>query len=107
MAPWIALRLLAGVASALTFVIAVSSLLSNLQGHPAHLPGWAFAESAPASRCPACWSWFVRVVALDAATAAAVLRNGFPHHMPLVRNVAPARQPALAETAPDPSRVPA
>lgn len=41
-AVWSALRLLAGVASALIFVIAVSSLLSNLQGHPAHLPGWAF-----------------------------------------------------------------
>jgi MFS family permease len=39
---WSVLRLLAGVASALIFVIAVSSLLRNLQGHPAHLPGWAF-----------------------------------------------------------------
>jgi MFS family permease len=39
---WIALRLLAGVASALIFVCAVSSLLSNLPGHPAHLSGWAF-----------------------------------------------------------------
>jgi MFS family permease len=39
---WIALRLLAGVASALIFVSAVSSLLNNLQGHPAHLSGWAF-----------------------------------------------------------------
>ncbi len=39
---WWALRLLAGVASALVFVIAVSSLLSNLRGHPAHLPGWGF-----------------------------------------------------------------
>ena len=41
-AVWIALRLLAGVASALIFVIAVSSLLSHLREHPAHLPGWAF-----------------------------------------------------------------
>jgi MFS family permease len=39
---WWVLRLLAGVASALVFVIAVSSLLSNLRGHPAHLPGWGF-----------------------------------------------------------------
>lgn len=39
---WSALRLLAGVASALIFVIAVSSLLSNLQGRPAHLAGWGF-----------------------------------------------------------------
>ncbi|WP_432187367.1 YbfB/YjiJ family MFS transporter [Streptomyces sp. Tue6028] len=41
-AVWIALRLPAGVASALIFVIAVSSLLSHLREHPAHLPGWAF-----------------------------------------------------------------
>jgi predicted MFS family arabinose efflux permease len=39
---WIALRLLAGLTSALIFVIAASSLLSHLRGHPAHLPGWAF-----------------------------------------------------------------
>jgi MFS family permease len=37
---WLVLRLLAGVASALVFVIAVSSLLSHLRDHPAHLPGW-------------------------------------------------------------------
>ena len=41
-AVWWALRLLAGVASALVFVIAASSLLSHLRGHPAHLPGWGF-----------------------------------------------------------------
>ncbi|MFF4554252.1 YbfB/YjiJ family MFS transporter [Streptomyces sp. NPDC001422] len=39
---WMALRLSAGVASALVFVIAVSSLLSHLRVHPAHLTGWAF-----------------------------------------------------------------
>ncbi|MFF0141789.1 YbfB/YjiJ family MFS transporter [Streptomyces sp. NPDC005227] len=39
---WMMLRLLAGVASALVFVIAVSSLFSHLREHPAHLPGWAF-----------------------------------------------------------------
>lgn len=39
---WLALRLVAGVASALVFVIAVNSLLGHLRGHPAHLPGWAF-----------------------------------------------------------------
>ncbi|MFG2475700.1 YbfB/YjiJ family MFS transporter [Streptomyces fagopyri] len=41
-AVWTALRLTAGAASALVFVIAVSSLLSHLHDHPAHLPGWAF-----------------------------------------------------------------
>ncbi|MFF5301934.1 YbfB/YjiJ family MFS transporter [Streptomyces sp. NPDC013161] len=39
---WIALRLLAGVASALIFVVAVSSLLGQLRNHPAHMPGWGF-----------------------------------------------------------------
>ncbi|WP_078651465.1 YbfB/YjiJ family MFS transporter [Streptomyces xylophagus] len=39
---WIALRLLAGTASALIFVIAVNSLLGHLRDHPPHLPGWAF-----------------------------------------------------------------
>ncbi|HKD87072.1 MAG TPA: YbfB/YjiJ family MFS transporter [Streptosporangiaceae bacterium] len=41
-AAWWALRLLAGAASALVFVIAASSLLSHLRGHSAHLPGWGF-----------------------------------------------------------------
>ncbi|SEP07142.1 Uncharacterised MFS-type transporter YbfB, partial [Actinacidiphila rubida] len=39
---WLLLRLVAGAASALVFVIAVSSLHSHLRAHPAHLPGWAF-----------------------------------------------------------------
>ncbi|MFJ4782353.1 YbfB/YjiJ family MFS transporter [Streptomyces sp. NPDC088794] len=41
-AVWGVLRLLAGVASALVFVIAVNALLNHLRDHPAHLPGWAF-----------------------------------------------------------------
>jgi MFS family permease len=41
-AVWLGLRLSAGVTSALIFVIAVSSLLDHLRGHPVHLPGWAF-----------------------------------------------------------------
>jgi MFS family permease len=39
---WLLLRFLAGLASALIFVIAVNSLLTHLRHHPAHLPGWAF-----------------------------------------------------------------
>ncbi|MFJ9241690.1 YbfB/YjiJ family MFS transporter [Streptomyces sp. NPDC101776] len=39
---WMALRLLAGVASALIFVVAVSSLLGQSRDHPPHLPGWGF-----------------------------------------------------------------
>jgi hypothetical protein len=39
-AAWLVLRLLAGVASAVTFVIALSALLGHLPDHPAHLPGW-------------------------------------------------------------------
>jgi MFS family permease len=41
-AAWLVLRLLAGVASALVFVIAVSSLHSRLRQEPDHVPGWAF-----------------------------------------------------------------
>ncbi|WP_268908522.1 YbfB/YjiJ family MFS transporter [Catenulispora pinistramenti] len=39
---WLVFRLAAGIASALVFVVAVSSLTSHLRGHPAHLTGWAF-----------------------------------------------------------------
>nr|WP_236060219.1 YbfB/YjiJ family MFS transporter [Actinacidiphila acididurans] len=41
-AVWIVLRLLAGAASALIFVIAVSSLHGHLREQPAHLSGWGF-----------------------------------------------------------------
>lgn len=39
---WAALRLVAGVASALVFVIAINTVLDHLHDHPPHLPGWAF-----------------------------------------------------------------
>ena len=39
---WLALRFVAGIASAVTFVAAVGSALHHLREHPAHLPGWAF-----------------------------------------------------------------
>ena len=39
---WLALRLVAGITSALVFVIAVNVVMDHLHGHPAHLPGWAF-----------------------------------------------------------------
>ena len=39
---WVALRTVAGFASALVFVIAVNTLLDRLHEHPAHLAGWAF-----------------------------------------------------------------
>jgi len=38
---WLALRLIAGFASAVTFVAAVGSALHHLREHAAHLPGWA------------------------------------------------------------------
>jgi MFS family permease len=41
-AVWITLRLLAGIASALVFVIAVSAVLAALRAHGQHLTGWAF-----------------------------------------------------------------
>ncbi|WP_327145949.1 YbfB/YjiJ family MFS transporter [Nocardia sp. NBC_01327] len=39
---WMALRFIAGVASALIFVITVNCLHSRLSGHPGHFAGWAF-----------------------------------------------------------------
>ena len=39
---WITLRLLAGIASALVFVVAVSAVLTTLRAHGQHLTGWAF-----------------------------------------------------------------
>ncbi len=39
---WAALRMLAGVASAVVFVIAVNIVLDHLHGRPAHLTGWSF-----------------------------------------------------------------
>jgi MFS family permease len=41
-AAWLGLRFAAGVASALTFVIASGALLHRLREHAAHLAGWAF-----------------------------------------------------------------
>ncbi|MBT2227283.1 YbfB/YjiJ family MFS transporter [Nonomuraea sp. NEAU-A123] len=41
-AVWFGLRLIAGVASALIFVIAVSAALTRLRGQVQHLTGWAF-----------------------------------------------------------------
>ena len=39
---WAALRTVAGITSALVFVIAANTLLDWLREHPAHLTGWAF-----------------------------------------------------------------
>ena len=41
-AAWLALRLIAGIGSALVFMIAVSALLTGLQGARQHLAGWGF-----------------------------------------------------------------
>jgi MFS family permease len=41
-AAWFALRLAAGAASALVFMIAVSALLAGLRQHEQHLAGWGF-----------------------------------------------------------------
>ena len=41
-AAWLALRLAAGIASALVFMIAVSALLTGLRGPRQHLSGWGF-----------------------------------------------------------------
>jgi MFS family permease len=41
-AAWFTLRLVAGLASALVFVIAVSAMLTRLRAHGEHLAGWGF-----------------------------------------------------------------
>jgi hypothetical protein len=41
-AAWFGLRLVAGVSTALIFMVAVSGMLSHLRGHGQHLVGWAF-----------------------------------------------------------------
>ncbi len=41
-AVWFALRLAAGVASALVFMIAVTAMLTRLRAHSQHLAGWGF-----------------------------------------------------------------
>jgi MFS family permease len=41
-AAWFALRLVAGLASALVFVIAVSAMLTRLRAHGEHLAAWGF-----------------------------------------------------------------
>ncbi|MGW5360670.1 YbfB/YjiJ family MFS transporter [Actinopolymorpha pittospori] len=73
------LRLLTGVASALIFVTAVSSLHSHLREHPTHVSGWAFGGAGAgialsgllvlALRSVADW----RAAWLASATLAAVL----------------------------------
>ena len=41
-AAWLGLRLIAGIASALVFMIAVSAMLTGLRGPRQHLAGWGF-----------------------------------------------------------------
>jgi MFS family permease len=41
-AAWLGLRLIAGIASALVFMIAVSAMLTGLRGSRPHLAGWGF-----------------------------------------------------------------
>ncbi|WP_329348528.1 YbfB/YjiJ family MFS transporter [Streptomyces sp. NBC_01261] len=88
---WIALRLPAGVASALIFVVAVSSLLGHLREQPPHLPGWGFGGVGAgialsgllilALRSVADWQaawWSSAALAAALATAAWNLRPEVP-----------------------------
>lgn len=77
---WTLLRTVAGVTSALVFVIAVNTLLEHLQGHPAQLAGWAFggigagiALSALLVLISDQWrlAWWTSAIAAAALTAAA------------------------------------
>lgn len=76
---WVALRGVAGITSALVFVIAVNILLEHLRGHPARLAGWGFGGVGAGIALSA-----LLVLAVDdwkpawwaAAAAAAVLSAG-------------------------------
>jgi len=73
---WGALRLVAGIASALVFVIAVNTLMDH--GHPAHHAGWAFSGVgigiALSAALPATKDWHV---AWWAAAGLAALLSAF------------------------------
>jgi predicted MFS family arabinose efflux permease len=77
---WEILRLVAGIASALVFVIAVNTLMDH--GHPAHHAGWAFSGVgigiALSAALPATKDW---QSAWWAATALAALLSAFAWHM--------------------------
>lgn len=77
---WEALRLVAGIASALVFVIAVNTLMDH--GHPAHHAGWAFSGVgigiALSAALPATKDW---QVAWWAAAGLAALLSAFAWNM--------------------------
>jgi MFS family permease len=84
---WIVLRGVAGVASAVVFVIAVNTLLEHLRHHPARLAGWGFGGvgagiALSAVLVLAAHDW--RVAWWAAALAAAVFSVGawFIHPAP-------------------------
>ncbi len=79
-AGWVLLRTVAGVTSALVFVIAVNTLLEHLHGRPAHLAGWGFggigagiALSAVLVLASEQWrlAWWTSAAAAAVLTAAA------------------------------------
>ncbi|BCI79565.1 MFS transporter [Mycolicibacterium sp. TY66] len=77
---WGALRLVAGIASALVFVIAVNTLMDH--GHRAHHAGWAFSGVgigiALSAALPATKDWHV---AWWAAAGLAALLSAFAWHL--------------------------
>jgi len=77
---WGALRLVAGIASALVFVIAVNTLMDH--GHRAHHAGWAFSGVgigiAVSAALPATKDWHV---AWWAAAGLAALLSAFAWHL--------------------------
>lgn len=84
---WALLRGVAGVTSALVFVIAVNTLLEHLHGQPAHLAGWGFggigagiALSAVMVLASEQWrlAWWTSAAAAAVLTAAAWTMHGTP-----------------------------
>ncbi|WP_435214001.1 hypothetical protein [Streptomyces sp. bgisy034] len=90
---WAVPRLLAGAASALVFVMTVSALLHQLREHHAGPgPGPGPGPALLTDRRAVWWASAGLSAVLAAASAAALLRTGFPHRMVVVRHTVPEGQ---------------
>jgi hypothetical protein len=70
---WLALRLVAGVASALIFMIAVSAMLSRLRGHSHQWTGWGFGGVGAGIAASGLLVLILRTAAWEAAWWASAL----------------------------------
>jgi MFS family permease len=114
-AVWFALRLVAGAASAVVFVIAVSAMLTHLREHAHHLTGWAFGGVGGGIaltgalvlvvRSEATWqaAWWSSAILTVALTAGAWSMTPEPAPRPVADSspgAAPTATPGAAPTGP-------